>query len=97
MKAVFLLMMLVGQSALACKMTPLGSDLRAYDAIFTFIGQNEKQQDSSISGVYHIKGGYAYEVVSQGKCQARAVKVEVGAACDHKVIGLNDKIKCRLK
>lgn len=97
MKAIFVLMCLVSSQALACKMTRLGSDLRAYDAVMTFIRETEQQQEAMISGVYHVKGGYAYEVVSQEKCQARAVKVEVGADCGHKVVKLNDKISCRLK
>lgn len=97
MKTILLISLFAGSQTLACKMTQLGSELRAYDAINAYIGNTVQEQDSMISGIYHIRDGYAYEIVSKGKCQAKVVKVETGADCDHKVVKLDQKINCRLK
>lgn len=96
MKAVFVLMLLVGHQALACKMTPLGSSYQSMAAITKFVLENE-QQDTLLRAVYLDSKYYVYETKRQTKCIATAVRVNVGSDCSHTVVPLNDKINCRLK
>lgn len=97
MKLVFVLLSIfAGAQARACKVTPIGGDLRAYDAVVRFVSSQENYQgDDSLKSIYKIKDGYAYEVIQNKKCSAVALQMDVGSDCKFVAQKLDRKLKCR--